>query len=1243
MPKAHRAHSVALALLFLVGALFPVAARPDVPSSTAPVLAPSAQLQALAGQFTQQTNNVERLVTLYRLEELNSVLADPAQTLATLRRMADAPHLSPLLRGQIDSDIALQQHRLGQVTQAAATWRGLGLVEHWRMAGPFDNSSPAAIETAEGPEKGIDLNAHYQGKTGQVGWRALTFPTARGMVDLALYFTPSQSASAYLVSWVRSGKAQDVALRLMDSGATRVWVNGQPVFDEQGIHHGGGFDMHAVAAHLNAGWNQILVKDGATESSDWRFSVRITTPAGEPLALPSSDTPQTFTPAAGPAPKFAVADVLQEAKAAATTADGEWRYAWVLARKRSFNAGDHDASNTFMDAAAKAPQNLQILLDFAEHDSDESRRYRNLEAILKQDPHNAAALRDRGWVELDRREFWPARADFEAAIAAAGGQPATMPRAELGLMASYAGFGVRSQTLACADVLEKAGYAAAPGISVPAIDLLRRMGFNLEARRWAAAGLQGDRTSTTLALRLADLERQAGEFAGALKTLQQAVAANPDLPMLYAVEARALAGLGRGPEALAAVRQAISFDPANPDNWVAQGEIEDEFSHHPEALKSWQTALNLNPQDSSLRDRLQLARGGEQEESFEKPYLVDTAQAIAAFKAHPESANQSGPVLDLVDNTVVRIFPSGNVGRYVQQLFRVNNDTGVDSLSTYSVTYDPATEDVHYLTARVIHPDGTAADAPEASDVPINESVGYETYYDVRNKYVNMPTIRPGDFVEIAYRVMPTTLESLYGDYYGDMIPFQDTSARLWQQFIVITPKNKPLYTRAVRFSGEHSVSEVGEDRVYRWGMKNEPAFTGEPSAPPMIEQIPYLEVSSFANWNQFGRWYLHLLRDTFVLNDEMKQTTKQLIAGKTSVEDKVDAIYRYVIQNTHYVALEFGIHGYRPYPVTQVFHRRFGDCKDKASLLIAMLNYAGVPAEFVLTRTRDRGLIDPTIASVADFDHAIVYVPALHRYLDGTTEYNGAQETPDGDQRAFVLRLPVLSSATEPDPALAPVVTPELPASDNTSSKKLVGTLDAQGNLQFQMSMSDDGGDAPLLRQAMQIPERRAGVLQSMLHNHLPGISVTSATSQNETNWDVPIDVQFEGNVPRFATVDGGKTLLIPMQIIQQPWLPRVAVLPSRQYPELLGAPQTTEEEMEITLPAGYRAQPAAQLKLDAPFASVDISATNHGNVVVVHSLIVMRKSVIEPAEYPAFRKFWAQVDQVLGQPIRAVPAEAR
>ena len=82
----------------------------------------------------------------------------------------------------------------------------------------------------------------------------------------------------------------------------------------------------------------------------------------------------------------------------------------------------------------------------------------------------------------------------------------------------------------------------------------------------------------------------------------------------------------------------------------------------------------------------------------------------------------------------------------------------------------------------------------------------------------------------------------------------------------------------------------------------------------------------------------------------------------------------------TRYVGLEFGIHGYKPYKVTQVLARRFGDCKDKASLMVALLREVGIDAELVLVRTRRGGRIDAEPASLAVFDHAIVYVPKLDR-----------------------------------------------------------------------------------------------------------------------------------------------------------------------------------------------------------------------------------------------------------------------
>ena len=71
--------------------------------------------------------------------------------------------------------------------------------------------------------------------------------------------------------------------------------------------------------------------------------------------------------------------------------------------------------------------------------------------------------------------------------------------------------------------------------------------------------------------------------------------------------------------------------------------------------------------------------------------------------------------------------------------------------------------------------------------------------------------------------------------------------------------------------------------------------------------------------------------------------------------EARVRAVYNFVVENTRYVGLEFGIHGYKPYKVTQVLARRFGDCKDKASLLLALLREVGVDADLVLVRTAAR------------------------------------------------------------------------------------------------------------------------------------------------------------------------------------------------------------------------------------------------------------------------------------------------
>lgn len=1233
---------------------------------------PAERIAAQQSAFAAAHTPLARLQALYRIEDL-APLATTAELDAVWTKLAATPGLDPLLSGEIEAQQVVTALRRGDTAGAAALVAKLGAIEHWQVVGPFDNSSPSAMATEEGPEKGaIDLKASYQGKQRKVSWRTVPFTATLGEMNLGAYLNPSQSVAAYAVTWVRSDSAQPVALRLRDDGATRLWVNGKLVYQESGTHSSHGWDQHAVGARLTAGWNQILAKVGVGETSDWRFSLRVTTPDGQALALPSSAEPHAFAAAAS-GDAAAVRDVTtmaqQAASAAGATAADKLAYAWVLAEKVNFNSGDHKDVDAFLDALAAFPagstEYAEALMDFVEHDHDVSRRYQYLQKLLQAQPRGvwaAEARLDRGMLELGRGAYQPARDDFWSALGGAGtddgGAVASAaeiqkaPMAALGMFEVYAAVGLRPQALAWARAVQQAGVNL-PAVTEAVGITLRRVGPLAVAKQWMQAAQQQGAYDLTLALELADVEQRLGTPQDSLATLEQTVRLNGELPNLMELEARALAGLGRRPEALARIHAAVGLAPDQPDLRVAAGEIERHFGQQQAAVDAWQAALALNPQDASLRDRLQLARGGEaaQEASFERPYTLDLSQTIAAYKARPEAERQkleSGPLVILANISVANIFPSGNTGRYVEQIFRINNDNGATSLGYYPVTYDPATEQVRFLSAHVVHADGSSADAPEADDALLQQSVGYETFYNVRNKYVTMPTMRAGDFVEIAYRVLPTTLESLYGDYFGDLDTFGGTAPTLLQKYIVISPANKPLYSHTVRFTGQQSKTSRDGQTIYEWSARDLPAELQEPLAVPEIERVPYVSVSAFQTWDQFAAWYRHLIRDTFVMDTELKDTVARLIAGKTSEADKVDAIYRWVIQNTHYVALEFGIHGYRPYPVTQVFHRRFGDCKDKASLLIAMLHQAGIESEFVLVRIRDLGLVDPTIPSVADFDHAIVYVPDMKLYLDGTAEYNGTRELPAGDQRAFVLRIPVaadLAAATGTAQAvaarlttgdpLAPVVTGEQPATTNVVTRSLNGQLDADGNLHFSMDLVVTGDRAPQLRQALELPDRQTGALQAMLRDRLPGITVVSASVQNDNDWNQPLEVRLEGSIPRFATRNG-PTLLVPRQILPRSWVPDLAALGSRSTDLLAGPPEIVIEEMHLALPAGYQAQSLpAPTQLAQPFAGFQADAALNGPTLTLRSRIETRQPLIPPSAYAPFRAFWAQVDATLGHPI--------
>ena len=164
------------------------------------------------------------------------------------------------------------------------------------------------------------------------------------------------------------------------------------------------------------------------------------------------------------------------------------------------------------------------------------------------------------------------------------------------------------------------------------------------------------------------------------------------------------------------------------------------------------------------------------------------------------------------------------------------------------------------------------------------------------------------------------------------------------------------------------------------------------------------MHVSTYKDWKDLGHWYWGLVKDQFDLDDETRKLAKKITEGKTTDVDKVKAVYEWVTKNTRYVALEFGIYGYKPRRCVQTVARGWGDCKDKATVITTLLNELGIKTTMVVLRTQMKGDFRSSIASFAPFDHAIAYVPSMNLYLDGTAELTGINELPRMDIGALGL-----------------------------------------------------------------------------------------------------------------------------------------------------------------------------------------------------------------------------------------------
>jgi transglutaminase-like putative cysteine protease len=126
----------------------------------------------------------------------------------------------------------------------------------------------------------------------------------------------------------------------------------------------------------------------------------------------------------------------------------------------------------------------------------------------------------------------------------------------------------------------------------------------------------------------------------------------------------------------------------------------------------------------------------------------------------------------------------------------------------------------------------------------------------------------------------------------------------------------------------------------------------------------PGTSAASQGTWQGIGEWYQTLSKDRLVATPEIIAKAKELAAGKTDFYDRTEAIAEFVQKQVRYFVIEMGIGGYQPHFAGDIFRNRYGDCKDKATLLSAMLSAVDIHAALVMVDSH-RGVIDPDAPSI--------------------------------------------------------------------------------------------------------------------------------------------------------------------------------------------------------------------------------------------------------------------------------------
>jgi len=842
----------------------------------------------------------------------------------------------------------------------------IGSIDAWAITGEFQNISTSGFDKTYATLTNAHDTASFKNKNGvNIAWHTVPYLRHDKWFDLT-YYGDAYNGIVFAQNFIRSEKEQEVQLRIGVSGSLKVWVNDRLVLSEPDERNND-IDSYVQTIKLHQGYNRVLLQVGESYAESSNFLLRITDDKGR--VIPGLSATAKYQP-------YVKEDKFESVKI-------ENFAETFFLKKLNVNADDvlsrillaqtylntdktFEARKMLEPLIIKHPNSTFLngmLLTLFNKTNNRTGQETIKETIKMADPESNIGLKLRYNELFEQKEY-----DKAGEI---------IKRIEE--LYPYEGEMIYASRIDIADNTDKPnevirlseeGYAK---YTDNRLFMKNKYLIESNIRKNASKGIDvlkkfvDNNDNYTSAKDLAEAYFEAGKGALGLKVYQDELTFDPVATGIYSALGDQYYSQQQYNKAAESYMGSINLSPTTGEYYNSLAKVYEATSQKDKAIQFYQKSIQMDPTEYESIKALRKLEGKKDVFSyFTEPNIA------AIIKAAPKPADFPDFNYAILNQEVQKVvYQNGGSEDRRYLTVKIFNQKGLDTWKEYSV---PTSPDYNLLieAAEVIKANGSKIPAEK------NESDIVFTNLEV------------GDVVNIRYKTGKYSKGEL-APHFWDNFYFAQGCPAITLKYSLLIDKKKPFYHQFSLANIDPEKKTADEFDLYTWKKENVKGIAYEEKLPAFADISNCLSLTSIPDWNFVSNWYNDLASAKARPNYEVKSVVAELFKSANNLTDlqKIEAIYYYITGNISYSSVPFRQSGIVPQNPSTVINTRIGDCKDVATLFVAMCREAGVKAQLVLVKTRPYGLKSLTVPNV-EFNHCIakVNIDSKDFYIELTSKY---------------------------------------------------------------------------------------------------------------------------------------------------------------------------------------------------------------------------------------------------------------